>query len=120
MPLDLTRLSAEFATAGQLRPEDMTEVAAQGFRSVIDNRPDGEEGPAQPASTELREAARQAGLEFAYQPVVGSEINLDDVHAFAAHLDSLPGPVLAFCRSGARSQYLYRLAAAVKANGPGQ
>ncbi len=119
MPLDLTHLSPEFATAGQLRPEDMTEVAALGFRSVIDNRPDGEEGPAQPASTQLQEAARQAGLAFVYQPVVGSELDLDDVHAFAAHLDALPAPVLAFCRSGARSQYLYRLVAAVKAQGSG-
>ncbi len=114
MPLEITRLNADFATAGQLSPEDMAEVAGLGFRAVIDNRPDGEAGAEQPPSDQLKAAAEQAGLQFVYQPVVGSEIDMDDAATFAAHLDALPRPVLAFCRSGARSQYLYRLAAVAR------
>jgi uncharacterized protein (TIGR01244 family) len=115
MPLELTQLNADFATSGQLSPEDMAEVASLGFRAVIDNRPDGEAGAEQPPSDQLKAAAEQAGLQFVYQPVVGNEIDMDDAARFAAHLEALPGPVLAFCRSGARSQYLYRLATVVRA-----
>jgi sulfide:quinone oxidoreductase len=40
-----------------------------GFRSIICNRPDGE-GNDQPTFSEIEEAARAAGLEAYYMPVV--------------------------------------------------
>ncbi|MCC5794033.1 MAG: TIGR01244 family phosphatase [Gammaproteobacteria bacterium] len=110
MALHITRLSPHFATTGQLLPEQMAEVAAAGFRALIDHRPDGEGGPEQPASASLCQAAEQAGLSFVYQPVVPSEIDSGDVRTLAEHLAALDGPVLAFCRTGARAEKLYRLA----------
>lgn len=105
--MEVNRHGPDFATTGQLEPAQLAEVAAMGFRAVIDNRPDDEGGEQQPASTALAEAAREHGLEFVYQPVVSGQIDEADVKEFAAHLARLPTPVLAFCRTGARSASLY-------------
>lgn len=112
MTIDLTRHSPDFATAGQLTPEQMAEVASMGFRSVIDNRPDGEGGPTQPKADAVAAAAQAQGLTFVYQPVVSGGLTAVDVAEFARHYAALPKPVLAYCRSGARCTQLYRYAQA--------
>ena len=44
------RLSDEYAVSAQLHPEDVATVAAAGYRSILNNRPDFEGGPDQPTS----------------------------------------------------------------------
>ncbi|GGX29449.1 hypothetical protein GCM10007242_39970 [Pigmentiphaga litoralis] len=107
-----TPLSDNFAVAPQLAPEDMAALAAAGFKSVINNRPDFEGGADQPAADTIGEAARAAGLNYVHQPVNGANLQAGDVATFAQQLETLPGPILAFCRSGARSTRLYQLALA--------
>jgi uncharacterized protein (TIGR01244 family) len=96
--------------SGQLSPEQMAQAAEQGFKSIINNRPDMEGGPVQPTSAEIQAAAIAAGLAYAYQPVVSGQITEQDVRAFAEHINHLPKPVLVFCRSGQRSSNLFQLA----------
>ena len=110
MPVSFESLNADFAVAPQLDPAHMADVAAAGFRSVINNRPDLEGGASQPASDSMAQAAAAAGLEYAYLPVIPSDIKQDEVAAMAALIARLPKPVLAFCRSGARAAKLYQLA----------
>lgn len=110
MSFSFESLNAGFAVAPQLEPADLAAVAAAGFRSVINNRPDLEGGAAQPLSAAMAAAAAAAGLEYAYLPVVPSNIRPEEVTAMAALLARLPQPVLAFCRSGARAAKLYQLA----------
>jgi uncharacterized protein (TIGR01244 family) len=105
-------LSADVAATAQLTPADMPRVARAGYRSVINNRPDGEGGSAQPPDATLREAARAAGLEYAYLPVSPAAIGPADARRFAELVERLPRPILAFCRSGARSRRLHDLALA--------
>ena len=93
----------------QIAPEDVPDIAAQGFRSVISNRPDGEE-PGQPSSEDLRQAAEAAGLAFAHVPVVGGAISDQDVADFREALANLPQPVFGFCRTGTRTTTLWALA----------
>ncbi len=107
-----SHFNPNFAVAPQLAPDDMAAVAAAGFRSVINNRPDGEGGPSQPANADIERAARAAGLEYRYQPVNGAAIQPQDVATFSDLVENLPGPVLAFCRSGTRCGNLFRLASA--------
>lgn len=107
-----THFNPDFAVAPQLGPDDMAAVAAAGFRSVINNRPDGEGGPSQPANADIEKAARALGLEYRYQPVNGAAIQPQDVQTFSALVETLPGPVLAFCRTGTRCGNLFRLASA--------
>jgi uncharacterized protein (TIGR01244 family) len=113
MSLTYRSLSEAFAVAPQLEPGDMQGLADAGFKSVIINRPDGEGGAEQPTSASVMEAARAAGLEVRYQPVVSGAITEADVAEFAQSLQTLPAPVLAFCRSGTRCTHLYEGAQAL-------
>lgn len=110
MSLSYQTLTPDFSVAPQLQPADMRALADAGFKSVIINRPDGEGGPEQPLSDDVLRAAREAGLQARYQPVVSGAITAADVAEFAGLLRELPAPVLAFCRSGARCANLFQAA----------
>jgi uncharacterized protein (TIGR01244 family) len=115
MTLNLQQLSADVCSTGQLEPSAMAEVAAAGFKSVVNNRPDFEGGPNQAISTTLQAAAQEAGLQYAYLPVQGAYQSPEEITQFAHLLATLPKPLLAFCRSGARSGRLYQLASELDA-----
>ena len=112
MTLSVTQHTPQFATTGQIDAADVAAIAAAGFRTIVCNRPDGEGGPDQPTSAAVAEAAQAHGLAFAYLPVVPGMITPADGAALAKLLSDLPGPVLAYCRSGSRSTSLYQLAGA--------
>ncbi|MBV8503845.1 MAG: TIGR01244 family phosphatase [Paucibacter sp.] len=107
MSLPLQQIAPDFCVAPQLDPAAMAEAAAAGFKSVVNNRPDGEGGPGQPLSADVEAAARAAGLEYRYLPVNGAYQSPEEIEAMRALIDSLPKPILAFCRSGARSTKLF-------------
>lgn len=94
------------AFAAQIRPEHIEQIKADGFKTVINNRPDGEE-PNQPTNADIEQAARAAGLAYYHQPVVASQINADDAQTFADIFNAAEKPVLMFCRTGNRCQVLY-------------
>ena len=98
--------------APQLSPDAMAEVARLGFKSVINNRPDFEHGPDQPANAAVEAAALAAGLQYRFLPVDAGWQSPEQIAAFAELLKEMPAPVLAFCRSGARSTRLYQQAMA--------
>ncbi len=83
-----------------------------GFATLINNRPDGEGGSGQPTSHDIELAALAAGLHYVYLPVVAGAITPAQALAMRQALANAPVPVLAFCRSGARSAQLYALAQA--------
>ena len=103
-------MSANVGFAGQISPENIAQVAGKGFKSIINNRPDFEGGAEQPSSAQIEEAARQAGIDYVFQPVVAGQITEIDVRTFANHFNELPKPVLMFCRTGNRSNNLFQLA----------
>jgi uncharacterized protein (TIGR01244 family) len=108
--LPLQAIAPDVCVAPQLTPDAMAEAARAGFRSVVNNRPDFEEGSAQPTNAQIEAAAKAAGLEYRFLPVSGAYQSPDDAAAMARLLQELPRPLLMFCRSGARSGRLYRLA----------
>lgn len=108
--LPLRPVAPDVCVAPQLTPEAMAEAARLGFRSVINNRPDFEHGPDQPTHASIAAAARAAGLEYRFLPVAGGYQSPEEIAAFAALLAELPRPILAFCRSGARSTRLFQAA----------
>ena len=77
---------------------------------MINNRPDFEHGPDQPANAAVEAAALAAGLQYRFLPVDAGWQSPEQIAAFAELLKVLPAPVLAFCRSGARSTRLYQQA----------
>lgn len=104
-------LTPALSVTAQIAPAAMAEIAAQGFRAIICNRPDGEE-PGQPPFAKIEAAARAAGIEARYLPVTQADLTPDTAGAFADLLATLPGPVLAYCRSGMRSSTLWAMAEA--------
>lgn len=102
-------LDSRTAVAGQIGAGDMAELAAEGFTAVVNNRPDGEEA-GQPASAALAEAAAAAGLAYHHIPIAGG-FAAADVAAMRAVLEE-DGRLLAFCRSGTRSTFLWAIAEA--------
>lgn len=110
MSVQLSPIAPDVCVAPQLDPSAMAELAAAGFKSVVNNRPDFEAGPEQPTNASIEAAARAAGLEYAFLPVQPTTQTDDEIARFAELLQSLPRPLVAFCRSGARSTRLYRAA----------
>jgi uncharacterized protein (TIGR01244 family) len=111
--LPLRAIADQLSVAPQLMPDAMAELARLGFKSVINNRPDFEHGPDQPASAAVEAAAVAAGLQYRHLPVDGGWQSPEQIAEFARMLAELPTPVLAFCRSGARSTRLYQQAIAL-------
>lgn len=111
--LPLRAIAPDVCVAPQLHPETMAEVAREGFRSVVNNRPDFEEGPEQPTHAAIEVAAKAAGLEYRFLPVDGGYQSPEEIAALAVMMAELPRPLLLFCRSGARSARLFAAAQAV-------
>ena len=111
MSTPIHHLTPAFGVAGQLDADDIAALAAQGWRSLVCNRPDGETAD-QPDCAELVQAAATHGLAWRHIPVISGQWRDADVAAFAEALRTLPAPVLAFCRSGTRSIHLWALAMA--------
>jgi sulfide:quinone oxidoreductase len=104
----IKKLTDEISVAPQVKPSELAELAAVGFRSIICNRPDGE-GADQPVFTEIERAALAAGLQARFIPVETGKLSDTDAVAFAATFAELPKPVLAYCRSGTRSATLWAM-----------
>ncbi len=105
------KLDDTLSTSPQVAPEELAIIAAAGFRAIISNRPDGED-PGQPTAAEMKAAAEKHGLAFRHIPVTGGGIGPDDIQAMADALETLPGPIFGFCRTGTRTAMLWALAKA--------
>lgn len=108
--LPIRPVAPDVCVAPQLEPSAMAEAARLGFRSVVNNRPDFEHGPGQPTNADIEAAAHAVGLMYRHLPVDGAHQSPEEIEAFARLLQELPRPILAFCRSGARSTRLYTAA----------
>lgn len=98
---DFRRVTDDLSVAPQITVADVAEAARQGFRTIVNNRPDGED-PTQAQGPEIEAAAKAAGLAYVALPVVGGPTP-DQVAQTADLLESCEKPVLAYCRSGTRS-----------------
>lgn len=92
----------------QIQPQDIPEIIAAGYKSIICNRPDGESVDQTPYSI-IETAAKQAGVPIRNIPVVSGAITIHNVRDMKAALAELPKPVFAYCRSGARCTNLYAM-----------
>lgn len=109
--MQIRQLTPQLSVSPQIDAADLPALVAAGFRSVINNRPDGE-GADQPPGDELAQAAQRQGLAYRHVPVVSGNYAPEAIEAMARALEALPPPVLAFCRSGTRSTTLWALQAA--------
>lgn len=109
--MDVKQLTPFLSVSPQILPDDVGVLAAQGFKSIVNNRPDGESED-QPGSAEIAAAARRHGLDYRHIPAVSGAISDQNITDFRAAMAALTGPVLAFCRTGTRSASLWTLSEA--------
>lgn len=106
--MDIKNIDQRFSIAGQLNETDLEDIARQGFKLVINFRPDGEGGETQPPNAVLAAKARELGLDYAYLPVVPNQIQASDIEKMHMLLAQQEGPVLGFCRTGNRANSVYQ------------
>ena len=107
--MTIHRLSEKLYISPQISPADATEAAKLSIRSVICNRPDGEE-PGQPTAQQTADWLADAGIQsFHHQPVVAPQAGAEDARQFAAQLEAADGAVLAYCRTGTRASLLWAI-----------
>ena len=105
----IRQLDERTLVSGQIAPEEVAGLAAQGITVLVNNRPDFEE-PGQPQASEIEAAAEQAGIAYRFVPIIRG-IGPADVEVMQEALrETGDGKLLAFCRSGARSAYAVSLA----------
>ena len=98
-------IDADFAVAGQVRPDQIEALAAAGFKTIVCARPDHEE-PGQPSFRQIAAEAEKLGIKSVHIPISGG-ISDSAVKSMKKALAGLPKPMYGYCRSGARAGSLY-------------
>ena len=111
------KLSDQVWASPQISIDDVEAAAAQGIRAIVNNRPEGESDDQTPGEV-IAAAAAAAGLEYRAIPVSHAGFSQAQVTAMAEALETSPGPVLVYCRSGTRSTLLWALARASRGDSP--
>ena len=106
---DIRSVTDYFAVAPQIAESDLEEIAAQGYKTIIANRPDGEGGVDQPRMGAIRTKAEDLGLTFVALPFSGAPTP-EIIERMQSILNEAPTPVLAYCRTGTRSITAWALA----------
>lgn len=106
--MNMTNLNSRLSVRPQVLPHEVADLAAAGFKGIINNRPD-DEAPDQPASAEIEAEAKRHGLSYWHIPIVPGQATEADAQAFAEALRQADGPVVAFCRTGNRSTNLFKM-----------
>src|SRR5210317_847123 len=111
--MEIKSLSSDLSVAPQISPENVNTIAAEGFRTLINNRPNGE-APGQPSGDTIAQASESAGLDYKFQPVISGGFTLQDVEEFGQLLEAEEKQALAYCRTGTRCTMLWALSQAGK------
>ena len=116
---EFRKLSETVWASPQISEQDVAEAGAEGFAMVINNRPDGEE-MAQPEGDTIAAAVAAQGMEYRAIPIDHTGFGEAKVAAMADALGAAGegGKVLAYCRSGTRSTFLWSLAQASAGKDP--
>ncbi|MBA3667474.1 MAG: TIGR01244 family phosphatase [Sphingomonas sp.] len=94
---------------GQIAPEDVAQLKADGVTLIVNNRPDGED-EGQPTSASIEAAAKVAGVDYRHVPIARG-MGPSDIEAMRDAMHSAgDGKLFAFCRSGNRSTLAWAVA----------
>ena len=105
----IRQLDDKVMVSGQIAPQEVAGLAAQGVTVIVNNRPDGEE-PGQPLAADIEAAAEQAQIPYHFVPIIRGIGPADVEEMQKALREAEDGKLLAFCRSGRRSAMVLALA----------
>jgi sulfide:quinone oxidoreductase len=106
--MEIKKISPFISVSPQIYPAHIERLAEQGFKTLINNRPDNETDD-QPLVEELTAEAAKHGMVLISIPIIPGEITAENVEDFGDAMRKVKGPVLAYCRSGMRSTSLWAL-----------
>jgi len=110
--MQIRELQPGYAVSPQIEASDMAALAAAGFSTVINNRPDAE-NPVERRSAAMRAAATAAGLTFVDNPINPGQLTMQNITTQRDAIDAANGaPVFAYCASGNRSSIIWALSQA--------
>lgn len=104
--MEIKHLDDRLSVTAQPQLDDLEHLAAQGFRTIISNRPRGESED-QPDHEVLKAKAESLGMVWHEVPVKPGEYSQADINIFAQSLNESPSPILGFCRTGTRVAHLW-------------
>jgi uncharacterized protein (TIGR01244 family) len=104
-------MTVDFAVSPQIAEADFSALALAGYKTIINNRPDGEE-VGQLTAEMAQQLAEANGLTYVHIPVKIPELTVETVEQFGAAIKENPGPILAHCKSGTRSCILWSMVTA--------
>ncbi len=105
----MKQLHKNLYVGGQITAHDFEQLTKAGINTIINNRPDNEE-PGQFSSAEAAAKAKDHGISYHYLPMAnGKPLPADLVEDFKRILATADGAVLAHCRSGMRSSFIWAL-----------
>ena len=99
----IRKINDELAIAGQITPEQLQQIAQEGFKSVLNLRSPDEDG----FLIGEQEQAEALGLHYANIPIKLEAFN-DEIatRVFRVMNESLPKPILVHCSSAKRAAAL--------------
>lgn len=104
--MPIFQLTETLSVAAQVTPQDIPNIAAQGFSTVVCNRPDGEV-PDQASMDAIEAACNDANLLFVRYPVDALNFPGPDLEGLGELFDDAGQRVLAYCRTGTRCANLW-------------
>lgn len=113
--MTIKALTPTLSVSAQVLPSQVAHLAKSGFKSIICNLPDGECGAGQPGFDQIDAAAKAAGMQSVYLPIIPGQAGPAEAAAFRDLVTRLPAPILAFCRSGNRSTSLWSMSQTIRA-----
>jgi uncharacterized protein (TIGR01244 family) len=105
--MDIRQIDDEYSVSGQITVEDLDQIKALGFKSIVCHRPDQESMDQTPFAV-IEARAKELGIEIAHVPLGPMGVTEEAVAGMVDALDEFPRPMLGYCRSGARSTAIYQ------------
>ncbi len=106
--MERKQISDTLSVSSQISLEDVAFLKNEGIKTIICNRPDGED-PGQLEHDKIREQAINSGMEFHFMPVISGKMTPQDGDNFSEIINNTPTPIHAYCRSGTRCSILWAL-----------
>lgn len=104
------QLDKDIFVSGQIDETMVRQLAAQGIKTIVNNRPDAEEA-GQPGNAVLQSVAEGLGLHWVYLPLTaGQKPDAELAANYRRAVDEMPKPVHAFCRTGRRCEMIHEAA----------
>ncbi|MCC5634665.1 tyrosine-protein phosphatase [Nostoc sp. CHAB 5844] len=103
------KISENLSIAGQITPEELQQLAQEGFKSVLNLRSPDEAG----FLNDEQQQAQKAGLEYANVPLKPSQANQELTELAIEKIENLPKPILIHCAAGARAGGIALIASAI-------